>query len=414
MTLLEQYRAIRKASEEICRPLQKEDYVVQPVADVSPPKWHLGHTTWFWETFLLEKHQSGYKVFNPEYNFVFNSYYETIGARVIRTDRGNLSRPSVEEVYAYRQYVDKAMGELLSQLDPVRGAGGNPETSGIDPTLRAVILLGLNHEQQHQELLWSDIKYILGHNPLFPPWADFDINDRPPATVYGKSEKVTDTFIRIPEGIYEIGYKGDGFCFDNELARHKVWLNDFQIAASLVTNGEYISFIESGGYENFIYWHAEGWDWVKQHHIRAPLYWHSIEGSWFYYTLAGLRPLAMEEPVCHISYYEAVAYAAWRGLRLPTEWEWEAASGEFGWGKRWEWTESAYLPYPGFKKAEGAIGEYNGKFMVSQMVLRGASVATPAFHSRNTYRNFFHPHLRWQFTGIRLIGPRAQWPKAHH
>lgn len=415
MSLLEQYRNVRQASEAICQPLQKEDYVVQPVVDVSPPKWHLGHTTWFWETFLLEKHLPGYKVFNPDYNFVFNSYYETIGARVIRTDRGNLSRPSVEDVYRYRKYVDDAMAELLSKSwgpeTSVAGsleqrssgmASSEPGSGGLSGTLRDIILLGLNHEQQHQELLWSDIKYILGHNPLFPAWSDFDINDKELAASYGKKEKVTDTLIPIPAGIYEIGYKGDGFCFDNELARHKVWLNDFRIAASLVTNEEYIAFIEAGGYENFIYWHAEGWDWVKQHHVNAPLYWHAIDGKWFYYTLAGLRPLDPEQPVCHISYYEAVAYAAWKGMRLPTEWEWEAASGEFGWGKRWEWTESAYLPYPGFKKAEGAIGEYNGKFMVSQMVLRGASVATPAFHSRNTYRNFFHPQLRWQFTGIRL------------
>ncbi|HWK02963.1 MAG TPA: ergothioneine biosynthesis protein EgtB [Puia sp.] len=423
MSLLEQYRSIRKASEDICRPLQKEDYVVQPVADVSPPKWHLGHTTWFWETFLLEKQLPGYKVFNPDYNFVFNSYYETIGARVIRTDRGNLSRPSVEEVYQYRQYVDNAMEKLLSREPPA--------------SLRDIILLGLNHEQQHQELLWSDIKYILGHNPLFPAWSGFDINDpgkaagdlspvppsaaasatsaTPPgstlpgamksgAAIPGKRDEVTENLIPVPAGIYEIGYNGDGFCFDNEEGRHKVWLDDFKIAGSLVTNEEYSSFIRAGGYENFIYWHAEGWDWVKKNHIGAPLYWHWIEGKWFHYTLAGLRPLAMEEPVCHISYYEAVAYAAWKGMRLPTESEWEAASGKFNWGKRWEWTESAYLPYPGFKKAEGAIGEYNGKFMVSQMVLRGASVATPALHSRHTYRNFFHPHLRWQFTGIRLAG----------
>jgi ergothioneine biosynthesis protein EgtB len=393
MSLLEQYRSIRQASEEICRPLQKEDYVVQPVADVSPPKWHLGHTTWFWETFLLEKHLPGYTVFNPDYNFVFNSYYETIGARVIRTDRGNLSRPSVDDVYQYRKYVDMAMTELLSGA---RGAGGLQDTH----PLRDIILLGLNHEQQHQELLWSDIKYILGHNPLFPALSDHDINDL--ATQVVRREKVTNTPIPMTAGIYEIGYEGAGFCFDNELARHKVWLTDFKISPNLVTNEEYIAFIQAGGYENFVYWHAEGWDWVKQQHLKSPLYWHFIEGKWHYYTLAGLRPVVMDEPVCHVSYYEAVAYAAWKGQRLPTEAEWEAASGEFSWGKRWEWTESAYLPYPGFKKAEGAIGEYNGKFMVSQMVLRGASVATPVDHSRKTYRNFFHPHLRWQFTGIRL------------
>jgi ergothioneine biosynthesis protein EgtB len=385
MSLLEQYRAVRKASEDICRPLQKEDYVVQPVADVSPPKWHLGHITWFWEAFVLTAFQPGYKVYNPDYNFVFNSYYETIGARVIRTDRGNLSRPSVEEVYRYRRYVDEAMAGLLS------GQAGDE--------LQKTVVLGLNHEQQHQELLYTDIKYILGHNPLFPAWSDHDIDA---AAVPLQDRASSDGFVSMPAGLYEIGHEGEGFCFDNELARHKVYLNDFQIASSPITNREYRAFMEAGGYGNFIYWHAEGWDWVKNHHVAAPLYWHLIEGEWFNYTLAGLRPVDMEQPVCHISYYEAVAYSAWKGRGLPTEWEWEAAAGAFGWGKRWEWTESAYLPYPGFKKAEGAVGEYNGKFMVSQMVLRGASVATPAHHSRKTYRNFFHPHLRWQFTGIRI------------
>jgi ergothioneine biosynthesis protein EgtB len=381
MNLLEQYRLVRKASEDICRPLQIEDYVVQPIVDVSPPKWHLGHITWFWETFVLTPFQPGYKVYNPDYNFVFNSYYETIGARVIRTDRGNLSRPSVEDVYKYRKYVDEAMAALLSQ------------TSGDE--LQKIVLLGLNHEQQHQELLYTDIKYILGHNPLFPAWSDHDIDDGPPSAAPGG-------FISMPAGIYEIGHEGEGFCFDNELARHKVYLNDFQIAASPVTNKEYCAFIEAGGYKNFIYWHAEGWDWVKTRQVASPLYWHKMEDGWYYYTLGGLRPLDMDRPVCHISYYEAFAYAAWKGCRLPTEWEWETTAGEFKWGRRWEWTESAYLPYPGFKKAEGAVGEYNGKFMVSQMVLRGASVATPANHSRKTYRNFFQPYLRWQFTGIRL------------
>ena len=382
MTLPEQYRAIRQASETICRPLRTEDYVVQPVVDVSPPKWHLGHTTWFWETFVLMKYDLAYKVYNPDYNYVFNSYYETVGARVIRTDRGNLSRPAVEDIYAYRKYVDAAMERLLMSC------------ATDDTILRDILLLGLNHEQQHQELLWSDIKYILGHNPLFPALSDGDLDD-------GKGDAGKE-FVSMAAGIYEIGFEGEDFCFDNEKARHKVYLNDYEIAGSLVTNEEFIAFIKAGGYGNFIYWHAEGWDWVKNNQIKSPLYWHMIDGKWYQYTLAGLRPLDMKASLCHISYYEAVAYAAWKGMRLPTEWEWEAASGKFGWGKRWEWTESAYLPYPGFKKAEGAIGEYNGKFMVSQMVLRGASVATPAGHSRNTYRNFFHPHLRWQFTGIRL------------
>lgn len=399
MTLLDQYRAVRKASEDICRPLQKEDYVVQPVVDVSPPKWHLGHITWFWEAFVLVPHSPGYRVCNPDYNFVFNSYYETIGARVMRTDRGNLSRPGVDEVYAYRRYVDEAMEKLIS--------------AGVGPQLEALIILGINHEQQHQELLWTDIKYILGHNPLFPAYSDKDIvgaaqpNAQPEAGVTAAiaARQVVDgkaEFLFIPAGIYEIGYTGSGFCFDNELAPHKVFLNDYRIARDLVTNGEYLEFIEAGGYTNFVYWHAEGWDWVKKNAVSGPLYWHRIDGQWHQYTLAGLQPLDPQQPVSHISYYEAVAYAAWKECRLPTEWEWEAASAEFAWGKRWEWTESAYLPYPGFKKAPGAIGEYNGKFMVSQMVLRGASVATPENHSRKTYRNFFHPPLRWQFTGIRL------------
>ena len=395
MSLLEQYRSVRKASEAICRPLQKEDYVVQPIVDVSPPKWHLGHTTWFWETFILIPNQEGYRPCNPDYNYVFNSYYETIGARVVRTDRGNLSRPSVDEIYDYRKYVDAAMEKFI--------------IAGPGKELRDLIILGLNHEQQHQELLFTDIKYILGHNPLFPAWSDHDIDEdqavviapQPGAGVTAAAATPT-PFLSVPAGIYEIGYGGDGFCFDNELARHKVYLGDFRIAAEPVSNEEYLEFIEDGGYKNFSYWHAEGWDWVKKNSIAAPLYWHFIDGRWFHYTLAGLKPLDSQQLLCHVSYYEAVAFAAWKGCRLPTEWEWEAASGEFNWGKRWEWTESAYLPYPGFKKAGGAIGEYNGKFMVSQMVLRGASVATPAGHSRDTYRNFFHPSLRWQFTGIRL------------
>ncbi|HEV2481272.1 MAG TPA: ergothioneine biosynthesis protein EgtB [Puia sp.] len=400
MTLLDQYRAVRKASEDICRPLQKEDYVVQPVVDVSPPKWHLGHITWFWEAFVLTAHFRGYRPCNPDYNFVFNSYYETIGARVMRTDRGNLSRPGVDEIYVYRRYVDEAMEKLIS--------------GGVGPQLESLITLGINHEQQHQELLYSDIKYILGHNPLFPAYSDKDLvgsvqpSAQPEADVSPAvaARQIADgqpaTFLFIPAGIYEIGHAGKGFCFDNELARHNVYLNDFRIARDLVTNGEYLEFIEAGGYSNFVWWHAEGWDWVKKNAVGAPLYWHQIDGQWQQYTLAGLQPLDRRQPLCHISYYEAAAYAAWKGCRLPTELEWEAAADEFAWGKRWEWTESAYLPYPGFEKAPGAIGEYNGKFMVSQMVLRGASVATPENHSRKTYRNFFHPPLRWQFTGIRL------------
>ncbi len=380
--ITKKYKEIRQHSIAICKSLEKEDYVVQPIADVSPPKWHLGHTTWFFETFILKQCLPNYREFNSQYNFVFNSYYETVGARVIRTDRGNLSRPSVDDVYRYRSYVDEQMIYFLG-------------LQKIDKQLESLLVLGLNHEQQHQELLLSDIKYILGHNPLFPVYENnLIINETP--------ENENAIAVEIKEGIYEIGFTGDGFCFDNELNRHKVWLNRFKISKLLVSNREYLEFIAAGGYQQFQYWPAEGWDWVKKNNITAPLYWHFENNEWKYYNLKGLVPLDLNEALCHISFYEASAYAAWKNMRLPTEAEWEVASSQFNWGQRWEWTNSAYLPYPGFTKAAGAIGEYNGKFMVSQMVLRGASVATPANHSRNTYRNFFHPHARWQFMGIRL------------
>ncbi|WP_126651532.1 ergothioneine biosynthesis protein EgtB [Chryseobacterium aureum] len=378
---IQKYADIRNHSLEICSPLEIEDYVVQPVVDVSPPKWHLGHTTWFFETFILQSYFPGYEVFDPQYNFVFNSYYETIGARVIRTDRGNLSRPSVSDVFKYREYVDRKMQEFL-------------QSGYLTESLELLLELGLNHEQQHQELLLTDIKYILGHNPLFPAYRKGNIS---------KKERVGSTeMIGFSEGIYEIGCNGEGFCFDNELGRHKVYLADFKISSQPVTNKEYLEFIKAGGYEDFRYWHAEGWDWVKQNQAKSPLYWHFIDGRWMNYTLNGLQEIDWEESLCHINFFEASAFASWKGKRLPTEAEWEVASEHFEWGKRWEWTNSAYLPYPGFKKEAGAVGEYNGKFMVNQMVLRGASEATPPGHSRNTYRNFFQTHLQWQFTGIRL------------
>ena len=380
MRLVDKYKEVRQRSEDICRPLQVEDYVVQPVVDVSPPKWHLGHTTWFFETFILKPNVKGYMEFDPNYNFVFNSYYETVGARVVRTDRGNLSRPGVEDVYKYRKYVDERMASFLA--------------GDISKGLAETVTLGLNHEEQHQELLCTDIKYILGNNPLLPAY-----NEK---IGTGKQHVKRRAFIDIPPGIYEIGYAGDGFCFDNELGRHKVYLQDYSISQELVTNAEYIEFIESGGYKDFRYWYSEGWDWVKNNAAGAPMYWHLIDDQWYNYTMQGLQLVDMAAALCHISFYEAAAYAAWKGMRLPTEFEWEAASAKFEWGSRWEWTDSAYLPYPGFKKAEGAIGEYNGKFMINQMVLRGASEVTPPGHSRNTYRNFFHPQLRWQYTGIRL------------
>jgi len=385
MNLSEQYKNVRAYTEEICRPLQTEDYVVQPVVDVSPPKWHIGHVTWFFETFILKPYLENYKEFDPDYNFVFNSYYETVGARVIRTDRGNLSRPTVADVYKYRKYVDNAMSDFLR--------------NSLSKEIEEIVALGFNHEQQHQELLMTDIKYILGNNPLFPAYNDSSDSK---ATKNNNFDSTDNDFITIEKGIYEVGYRGEGFCFDNELKRHSVFLNDFSIAKKPVTNGAYLEFINAGGYKNFNFWHSDGWEWVKTNQIKAPLYWHFIEGNWYNYTLQGLQLIDRNEPVCHVSFYEAAAYASWKQMRLPTEFEWEVAAKNFNWGRRWEWTESAYLPYPGFSKAPGAIGEYNGKFMVNQMVLRGASDVTPAGHSRITYRNFFQPNLRWQYTGIRL------------
>ncbi|QLE01746.1 ergothioneine biosynthesis protein EgtB [Galbibacter sp. BG1] len=370
----------RQATEEICAPLTQEDYVVQPTVDVSPPKWHLGHTTWFFEEFILKKYVENYKEFDPQFSFLFNSYYESMGERVLRTNRGNLTRPSVEEVYRYRDYVTNHLSEFLDDH-------ANDEIAKL-------ITIGIHHEKQHQELLFTDIKYILGNNPLLPHFSEtFEEN---------LIEKQKSKWIKIPEGIYEIGHATTDFCFDNELGKHKVFLHKYKISNKLVTNAEYLEFIEDGGYSNFAYWHAEGWDWVQQNAIKNPLYWHFIDNEWHQYTFKGLKPLDLEAPVTHISYYEAFAYAEWRGLRLPTEFEWEVAQDYFDWGKRWEWTESAYVPYPFYKKEPGALGEYNGKFMVNQKVLRGASVVTSKDHSRYTYRNFFHPHLRWQFTGIRL------------
>ncbi|MGV3460840.1 MAG: ergothioneine biosynthesis protein EgtB [Flavobacterium sp.] len=381
MTLLQCFILTRNHTESICQPLHTEDYVPQPVGFVSPPKWHLAHTTWFFEEFVLKVHQPGYVVFNDDFSFLFNSYYNTVGKRVFRADRGNITRPGVTEVYEYRKYVDEHMQQLLE--------------SDTSETLASLVELGLNHEQQHQELLMTDIKYILGGNPLFPV---YDAGNSWENAVNNKSG-----FIKISGGIYEAGFTGEGFSFDNEHGRHKTYLNDFEIANKLVTNAEYLEFIEAGGYNNFVYWLDEGWSWLNENKIYAPLYWYLIDGAWMYYTLSGLQPVNPDAMVTHISFYEAAAYAEWKKMRLPTEFEWEAASQQLNWGDRWEWTHSAYLPYPGFNRPEGAIGEYNGKFMINQMVLRGASCATPAGHSRPTYRNFFHAHERWQFTGIRLV-----------
>ena len=379
-TLIDFFLETRAHTEVICKPLEIEDYVVQPIIDVSPPKWHLGHTTWFFEEFILKTYDKSYQIFNADFSFVFNSYYETVGKRVVRADRGNLSRPSVKKVYEYRHYVTQAMKSLLESND--------------DSTLLEVLEIGIHHEKQHQELLLTDIKYILGNNPLLPKYSDS-------FKEYG-IDKDAQVWIPMSEGIYEIGHNSADFCFDNELKRHKVYLHDYQISNKLVTNAEYLDFIKSDGYKRFDLWHAAGWDWVKQSQANSPLYWHEIDGVWHYYSLNGLTEIDLDAPVTHISYFEAFAFAQFKDCRLPTEFEWEAAQNQFNWGQRWEWTESAYLPYPNYKKVDGALGEYNGKFMVNQKVLRGSSIATPNKHARHTYRNFFQTDLKWQFTGIRL------------
>ncbi len=381
MSILDLYLNTRKTTEKICEPLETEDYVVQPIVDVSPPKWHLGHTTWFFEEFILKKFKPDYHYFHNDFCFVFNSYYETVGKRVVRADRGNLSRPCVAEIYRYRTYIDDAVRQLLEE--------------NTSKELHELVEIGIHHEKQHQELLLTDIKYILGNNPLLPVYAEeFQENS---------IEKHTMDWISVPEGIYSIGHDSPTFCYDNELGKHKVYLQSYKIADKLVTNAEFIAFIDDNGYKNVHLWHSEGWDWIEQHNVEAPFYWHNIDGKWHQYSLQGLKKVDLDAPVTHISYFEAAAFAQWKNLRLPSEFEWEAAQHLFKWGLRWEWTESAYLPYPDYKKADGALGEYNGKFMVNQKVLRGGSVATPENHTRHTYRNFFHPHLRWQFTGIRLV-----------
>jgi ergothioneine biosynthesis protein EgtB len=377
--LLERFVRIRKHSEELVKPIITEDFSVQPVAFVSPPKWHLAHITWFWEQFVLTVYKKDYQVYNDDFSYLFNSYYNNVGKRVLRPTRGLMTRPSVAEVFAYRAYVDGQMKDLLSQ----------PVTN----ELQEIIEIGINHEEQHQELFVYDIKYILGHQPTFPVYGSgFELK---PVTAAQK-------YIAIKEGVYEIGSTGEGFYFDNELNRHKVYLQNFEIATNPVTNGEYLEFINAGGYTNFNYWHDEGWHWINNNKISSPLYWHLIEGKWHEYDLSGLEELKPDRPVKHISFYEAFAYAEWKGMRLPTEFEWEVASQQFEWGQLWEWTNSAYLPYPGFNKAPGALGEYNGKFMINTMVMRGGSIATPHQHSRSTYRNFFHPDMRWMYSGIRL------------
>ena len=382
MKLHEFYQQVRDISMQMVSPLETEDFIPQPAYFASPPKWNLGHTSWFFEEMILAKYQRNFKPFHPMYNYIFNSYYNTLGERVSRQNRGSLSRPTVAEVFTYRKHIDAQMMSLLDGQE-------------LDPALTALVMLGLNHEQQHQELFFTDLKYTFSVNPLYPAYTKRalceDVNED------------SDDFITVEKGLYDIGHSGQGFHFDNERRQHSVFLEDFEIRKSMLTNGEYIEFIENDGYKRFEFWHEEALAWIKEEQITSPMYWQKREDGWYQYTLAGLRKINPAHILTHINLYEAAAFAQWKKMRLPTEFEWEAAADQFKWGQRWEWTESAYLPYPGYQKASGAVGEYNGKFMVNQNVLRGGSVATATGHSRKTYRNFFHASVGYQFNGIRLV-----------
>lgn len=379
-SIVAQYATIRKQTMDLISPLSPEDFIPQPAVFVSPPKWHLAHTTWFFEEFVLTKYAEDYKLFDKDFSYLFNSYYNTLGDRLNRDNRGVLTRPTVREVLDYRSYVDEHVTKLLE--------------ANKSAEIQEIVTLGLQHEQQHQELLITDLKYIFSLNPTHPVYqSEFNFTDK----VEAKGEDVI-----VDAGVYNIGFEGDGFCFDNELSKHAQFINPVVISGNLVTNKEYIEFITDGGYDTHRLWLDEGWAWRNENNIALPLYWKKIEGEFFQYTLSGLKPINPDAPVVHVNYYEAVAFANYKQCRLCTEFEWEAASNKLDWGRAWEWTQSAYLPYYGYKPPAGAVGEYNGKFMVNQMVLRGASVATAKGHSRPTYRNFFHPHYQWQVTGIRL------------
>lgn len=379
MDLKKRFNTIRSYTEQICAPLRPKDYTTQVALHASPAAWQLGHTTWFFEEFVLSKYHQDYHPYRDDCSFIFNSYYNNVGDRTKRDERDKINF-STQEVYHYRKYVDKHIELLLS--------------FGFPKEVISLMEIGMNHEQQHQELLITDLKFMLSKQK---PDGAYKVG----GCLIGTSNPEKG-WVSIAEGVYEIGHAGNGFCYDNELGRHKVYLHNFEISKALVTNGQFIEFIEAGGYQDFNLWLDEGWAWVQQEKIEAPLYWQKKDGDWHHFTLGGLQKINPDEMLCHVSFYEAAAFAEWKDMRLPTEFEWEIASKQFKWGQRWEWTNSAYLPYPNFTKADGALGEYNGKFMVNQMVLRGASVATSPNHSRETYRNFFHPHLQWQFSGIRL------------
>ena len=403
-SLAERYATTRALTEALASSLSAEDQGVQSMPDASPIKWHLAHTTWFFETAILKAALPGYKPFDARYAYLFNSYYEGFGPRHPRSKRGLLTRPGVDEILEYRRHVDRAMAQLLRDDHP----------------FAALILLGIHHEQQHQELILADIKHAFFSNPLLPAYSQTRPREKRMASPL--------EWIAHTGGVIGIGHDGSGFAFDNESPRHDVLLQPFRLASRAVTNGEYRAFMHDGGYERPEFWLSDGWALKEQEGWHAPLYWLD-DGSVF--TLHGVEPLDAEEPVVHVSFYEAVAYAAWAGKRLPTEFEWEALARDQSlrghlldtdrlhptpargeglqqmFGDVWEWTRSSYDPYPGYKPLEGALGEYNGKFMVSQMVLRGGSCATPQTHIRASYRNFFPPSARWQFSGIRLAEDAA-------
>ncbi|MBC8376068.1 MAG: ergothioneine biosynthesis protein EgtB [FCB group bacterium] len=409
--LLEKYTAVRRFTEQLCEPLEKEDFVVQSMPDVSPTRWHLAHTAWFFEIFILKPMLADYQTPNELYNYLFNSYYNAVGEQFPRNERGHLSRPTVDEVFAYRHHVDDEIIRLFETLDEHKIS-----------ELESIFVLGLQHEQQHQELMLTDIKHVFFQNPIYPAYVDAE-----PAKSTDNYQELNWT--SFEGGQVQHGFSGSEFSFDNETPRHAVFLHPFELGNRLVTNREYLSFIKDGGYNQPALWLSDGWALINKEGWIAPLYWLHQENQWFEFTLSGLVPLNLENPVTHLSYYEADAYANWCGARLPSEHEWEIAAqklridGNFVqtqhfhpapaehaaasqlsqmFGDVWEWTRSPYTPYPGFKSASGAVGEYNGKFMSSQMVLRGGSCISSSDHLRSTYRNFFYPHSRWQFMGIRL------------
>ncbi len=395
--LLAQLQDTRHYSATLAAPLSAEDQCIQSMPDVSPTKWHLAHTTWFFETLVLLPHHRGYQAYDRHYQYLFNSYYESLGPRHPRPQRGLLSRPSQEEVMGYRAQVDAALESLILECDATTWAQAAP-----------LLTLGIQHEQQHQELMLTDILHVLSCNTLLPAYnLDCELE-----AAFTNVSPATFEWLQYPGGLQQVGYSGDGFCFDNETPGHPVWLNPFSIANRLVTCGEYLEFIEAGGYQKPTLWLSDGWALVQNQNWQHPLYWLPPEDErndtqgWMQFNLRGPQPMATHAPVRNLSFYEACAYAEWAGARLPTEFEWETASRSPQFHQAgsacWQWTRSSYDPYPGFRPAAGATGEYNGKFMVGQLVLRGGSLATPPGHTRATYRNFFPPAARWQFSGIRL------------